>query len=276
MVFQETGRTWAQISHSRFLVCRHLVWLRGCYSICSHPSHHGRPVPELTSSSLNQPQGPKEVLRLHWRIQRFLPKQLASLGKCLKNATHTPIPCPRSHTGESSRLGTNPVEGSSFPMSSPPPNSSPIHITAFEWSHDLEWLVCAVLSQSVMSDFLSPWTVAHQAPLSMGFSRQESWSGLPLPSSRAGIVYTFRNLKWGYWVIFLKEIIIKISAKLPLKPKLTSGFPRLCQRKLGTCHLPLQGLNHVPLHLLKGVQGRGQEWGALCSGKNWQNRPSDS
>ena len=27
-----------------------------------------------------------------------------------------------------------------------------------------------------------PWTVAHQAPLSMGFSRQEYWSGLPRPS----------------------------------------------------------------------------------------------
>ena len=30
--------------------------------------------------------------------------------------------------------------------------------------------------------FATPWTVAHQAPLSMGFSRQESWSGLPFPS----------------------------------------------------------------------------------------------
>ena len=27
-----------------------------------------------------------------------------------------------------------------------------------------------------------PWTVAHQSPLSMGFSRQEHWSGLPFPS----------------------------------------------------------------------------------------------
>ena len=27
-----------------------------------------------------------------------------------------------------------------------------------------------------------PWTVTHQAPLSMGFSRQKCWSGLPLPS----------------------------------------------------------------------------------------------
>ena len=29
----------------------------------------------------------------------------------------------------------------------------------------------------------TPWTVAHQAPLSMGFPRQEHWNGLPLPSS---------------------------------------------------------------------------------------------
>ena len=29
--------------------------------------------------------------------------------------------------------------------------------------------------------FATPWTVAHQAPPSMGFSRQEYWSGLPLP-----------------------------------------------------------------------------------------------
>ena len=30
----------------------------------------------------------------------------------------------------------------------------------------------------------TPWTAAHQAPLSMGFSRQEYWSGLPLPSPK--------------------------------------------------------------------------------------------
>ena len=34
-----------------------------------------------------------------------------------------------------------------------------------------------------MSDSVDPWTVAHQAPLSMGFSRQEYWSGLPCPLS---------------------------------------------------------------------------------------------
>ena len=32
----------------------------------------------------------------------------------------------------------------------------------------------------------TPWTAAHQAPPSMGFSRQEYWSGLPLPSAEDG------------------------------------------------------------------------------------------
>ena len=38
------------------------------------------------------------------------------------------------------------------------------------------------VSLSVMSDSVIPRTVAHQAPLSMEFSRQEHWSGLPFPS----------------------------------------------------------------------------------------------
>ena len=35
---------------------------------------------------------------------------------------------------------------------------------------------------SVVSDFATPWTVACQAPLSMGFPRQEYWTGLPFLS----------------------------------------------------------------------------------------------
>ena len=38
-----------------------------------------------------------------------------------------------------------------------------------------------VLSHSVVSNSATPWTVAHQAPLSMKFSRQGYWSGLPFP-----------------------------------------------------------------------------------------------
>ena len=39
-----------------------------------------------------------------------------------------------------------------------------------------------VKSLSRVQLFATPWTAAYQAPLSMGFSRQEYWSGLPLPS----------------------------------------------------------------------------------------------
>ena len=48
--------------------------------------------------------------------------------------------------------------------------------------HISMWWWCSSLS--VVSDSVTLWTVALQAPLSMGFSRQEYWSGLPFPSPR--------------------------------------------------------------------------------------------
>ena len=40
-----------------------------------------------------------------------------------------------------------------------------------------------LFSHYIMSDsFATPWTIAYQAPLSMGFPRQEYWSVLPFPS----------------------------------------------------------------------------------------------
>ena len=44
--------------------------------------------------------------------------------------------------------------------------------------------VCVLSCFSCAWLFVTPWTVAHQAPLSMGFSGQEYWSGLPFPSPR--------------------------------------------------------------------------------------------
>ena len=46
--------------------------------------------------------------------------------------------------------------------------------TLFYWSE--------VKSLSRVQLFLTPWTIAYKAPLSMEFSRQEYWSGLPFPS----------------------------------------------------------------------------------------------
>ena len=47
---------------------------------------------------------------------------------------------------------------------------------------DTELIRSKCISRSVVSDSLAtPWTKAHQASLSMGFPRQEDWSGLPFP-----------------------------------------------------------------------------------------------
>ena len=42
--------------------------------------------------------------------------------------------------------------------------------------------ILLVNSLSCVLLFVTPWTVAYQAPLSMGLSRQQYWSGLPFPS----------------------------------------------------------------------------------------------
>ena len=43
---------------------------------------------------------------------------------------------------------------------------------------------CCCIAAKSSSDSETPWTLADQPPLSMGFSRQEHWSGLPCPPPR--------------------------------------------------------------------------------------------
>ena len=49
----------------------------------------------------------------------------------------------------------------------------------------------------------TPWTAAYQAPPSMGFPRQEYWSGVPSPSPKYPIIYEFKTDKkltgWLLW-----------------------------------------------------------------------------
>ena len=57
---------------------------------------------------------------------------------------------------------------------------------AISFSNAWKWKVKVKLLSRVPL-FATPWTAAHQAPPSMGFSRQEYWSGVPLPSPRTTI-----------------------------------------------------------------------------------------
>ena len=76
----------------------------------------------------------------------------------------------------------DPRDGS--PLGSPVPGilqARTLEWVAISFSSAWKWKV-KVKSLSLVRLFVTPWTVAHQAPPSMGFSRQEHWSGVSLPS----------------------------------------------------------------------------------------------
>ena len=76
----------------------------------------------------------------------------------------------------------DPIDGS--PRGSPVPGilqARTLEWVAISFSNAWKWKV-KVKSLSRVRLWATPWTAAHQAPPSMGFSRQEYWSVLPLPS----------------------------------------------------------------------------------------------
>ena len=76
----------------------------------------------------------------------------------------------------------DPLDGS--PLGFPVPGilqARTLEWVAISFSKAWKWKV-KVKSLSHVRLFTTPWTAAHQAPPSMGFSRQENWSGVPLPS----------------------------------------------------------------------------------------------
>ena len=76
----------------------------------------------------------------------------------------------------------DPIDGS--PPGSPVPGilqARTLEGVAISFSNAWKWKVKVKLLSRVQL-FATPWTAAYQAPPSMGFSRQEYWSGVPLPS----------------------------------------------------------------------------------------------
>ena len=85
----------------------------------------------------------------------------------------------------------------------------------------------------------TPWTAAYQAPLSMGFSRQEYWSGVPLPSPESEEE--------------LKSLLMKVKAAAAAAESLQS-CPTLCD--------PIDG--SPPGSTVPGIlQARTLEWVAI-------------
>ena len=70
------------------------------------------------------------------------------------------------------------------PTRLPRPWDSPGKNTGVGCHFLLQCMKVKVKSLSHVQLFATPWTAAYQVPPSMGFSRQEYWSGVPLPSPR--------------------------------------------------------------------------------------------
>ena len=86
----------------------------------------------------------------------------------------------------------NPIDGS--PPDFPIPGILQARIlgwVAISFSNVWKWKwKVKVKSFSRVRLLATPWTVAHQAPLSIGFSRQEYWGGVPFPSPFEGLEET--------------------------------------------------------------------------------------
>ena len=81
----------------------------------------------------------------------------------------------------------DPIDGS--PPGSPVPGilqARTLEWVAISFSNAWKWKV-RVKSLSHVRLLANTWTAAHQAPPSMGFSRQEYWSGVPLPSLKEAL-----------------------------------------------------------------------------------------
>ena len=79
---------------------------------------------------------------------------------------------------------------------------------AISFSNAGKWKV-KVKSLSHVQLSVTPWTAAHQAPPSMGFSRQEYWSGVPLPSLYVGL----QNNILFYCCVNLSLFIVRLLVR---------------------------------------------------------------
>ena len=110
----------------------------------------------------------------------------------------------------------NPID--SCPPGSPVPGilqARTLEWVAISFSNAWKWKV-KVKSLSRVRLFMTPWTAAYQAPPSMGFSRQEYWSGVPLP------VFFF--------FFFFSLPVFLMSGKSHGQKTLAGYSPRGCKR----------------------------------------------
>ena len=128
----------------------------------------------------------------------------------------------------------NPIDGS--PPGSPIPGilqARTLEWVAISFSNVWKWKV-KVKSLSCVRPSVTPWTAAFQAPPSKGFSRQEYWSGVPLPSPYSLTLF-IKSLQTG--VIFLWDYETLLTILYWDNQNSTSLFYQLTSNQENRSHL---------------------------------------
>ena len=119
-----------------------------------------------------------EISSAHSSLGNFIGCMVSCIAAAAKPLQSCPTLC-------------DPIDGS--PPGFPVPGilqARTLEWVAISFSSAWKWKV-KVKSLSHVWLLATPWTAAYQAPLSMGFSRQEYWSGVPLPSPSAEYLWEF-------------------------------------------------------------------------------------
>ena len=141
------------------------------------------------------------IIRNNFRIFSLPPRETLSSLAITPQSSH-PIPYPAAAAAAAKSLQScltlcDPRDSS--PPGSPVPGilqARTLEWVAISFSNAWKWKV-KVKSLSHVWLVVTPWTAAHQAPPSMGFSRHEYWSGVPLltghlPATLASFLVQFR------------------------------------------------------------------------------------
>ena len=114
---------------------------------------------------------------------------------------------------------------------SPPGCAVPgiLQVRTLEWvaisfSNAWKWKV-KVKSLSCLRLLATPWTAAYQAPLSIGFSRQEYWSGVPLPSLSPLSILPQTAIHWDK---HFESLIFSVVTSQSLSPHFQSVTKSCC------------------------------------------------
>ena len=129
--------------------------------------------------------GSSTVLNWHLFLNRQAPKLRTKAVSSFKGATFpcfTLMPAAVAKSLQSCPTLCNPIDSS--PPGSPVPGilqKRTLEWVAIYFPNAWKWKV-KVKSLGCVWPSVTPWTADHQVPPSMGFSKQEYWSGVPLPS----------------------------------------------------------------------------------------------